>query len=67
MNEHVKRLYDWCHEQRIEALKALELYERGTMRFRVNNVDVTEEQKAMGRHIRDAAQISWRSGNVSAA
>ena len=51
MNDHVKRLYEWCHEQRTHAEKALELYDRGVMRFKVNNVDVTEETKASIRKI----------------
>lgn len=53
MNENVKHLYEWCHTERIEARRALELYERGTMRFRVNHVDVTEGQKASLRRIID--------------
>jgi hypothetical protein len=53
MNEHMKRLLDWCHEERIEARKALALYEQGRMTFRANNVDVTEEQKASLRRIID--------------
>ena len=53
MNDNIKHLYEWCGEQRREAEKALDLYERGTMRFRINHVDVTEEQKASLRKIID--------------
>ena len=51
MNDAVKHLFDWCHDQRTEAEKALRLYEDGKMRFLANNVDVTESQKASLRRI----------------
>lgn len=51
MNDAVKHLFDWCHDQRAEAEKALKLYEEGSMRFLANNVDVTESQKGSLRRI----------------
>lgn len=61
MNKHMKELYDWCHDQRRQAERSLDLFERGIMSFRVNNVDVSEEQKeTLRRIINDMTQLIER-------
>jgi hypothetical protein len=50
-HEFFERQLEWCRTQRAEAERALDLYERGVMRFKINNVDVTEGQKASLRNI----------------
>ena len=45
MNELIRRHLEWCRTQREEALKALDLYERGAMRFQINDRDVSEVRR----------------------
>lgn len=51
VDEQITRFLEWCYREREEAQKSLEYYERGTMRFLANNVDLTEEQKASLRRV----------------